>query len=83
MKNDFDFGFTSTTTEDIAAPIIVSKTTKNDETIDKLLAAITPLLDNLAANPEKDIINWPNRKEKIEEFRKKLYEIAGKSLPKK
>ena len=83
MDEDFDFGFTSTTTEDIAAPIIVSKTTKNDQTIDKLLKAITPLLDNLAKDADKDVIHWPNRAAKIEEFRKKLYKIAGKTLPKK
>lgn len=83
MDEDFDFGFTSTTTEDIAAPIIVSKTNKSDEVIDKLLKAIIPLLDNLAKDADKDVIHWPNRAEKIEEFRKKLYKIAGKTLTKK
>jgi diketogulonate reductase-like aldo/keto reductase len=83
MDEDFDFGFISTTPEDIAAPIIVSKTAKNDETIDKLIKAITPLLDNLAKDADKDVIHWPNRAAKIEEFRKKIYKIAGKPLPKK
>jgi hypothetical protein len=83
MDEDFDFGFTSTTTEDIAAPIVVSKTNKSDEVIDKLLKAIIPLLDNLAKDADKDVIHWPNRAEKIEEFRKKLYKIAGKTLTKK
>jgi hypothetical protein len=72
---DFDFGFTSTTSDEIAAPIITSK---SNDTVDKLLKAITPLLDNLAKDPEKDVIHWPNRKEKIEAFRRKLYTIAGK-----
>jgi len=31
-----------------------------------------PLLNNLALNPEKDYILWPNRLEKIEEFRDKI-----------
>jgi hypothetical protein len=83
MDEDFDFGFTSTTTEDIAAPIVVSKTNKSDEVVDKLLKAIIPLLDNLAKDADKDVIHWPNRAEKIEEFRKKLYKIAGKTLTKK
>ena len=83
MDEDFDFGFTSTTTEDIAAPIVVSKTNKSDEVIDKLLKAIIPLLDNLDKDADKDVIHWPNRAEKIEEFRKKLYKIAGKTLTKK
>jgi phage-related tail protein len=72
---DFDFGFTSTTSDEIAAPIITSK---SNDTVDKLLKAITPLLDNLAKDPDKDVIHWPNRKEKIEAFRKKLYTIAGR-----
>jgi len=28
-----------------------------------------PLLNNLAANPDKDYIYWPNRLTKIEQFR--------------
>jgi Arc/MetJ family transcription regulator len=73
--DDFDFGFTSTTSDEIAAPIVTSK---NNDTVDKLLKAIMPLLDNLAKDPEKDVIHWPNRKDKIEAFRRKLYTIAGK-----
>jgi len=70
-----DFGFTSTTLDEIVAPIV---TNKANDTVDKLLNAIMPLLDNLAKNPEKDMIHWPNRKEKIEAFRKNLLTIAGK-----
>jgi hypothetical protein len=73
--DEFDFGFTSTTSDEIAAPIVTSK---SNDVVDKLLKAITPLLDNLAKDPEKDVIHWPNRKEKIEAFRRKLYTIAGK-----
>ena len=69
-----DFGFTSTTADEIVAPIVTSKTS---DIVDELLKAIMPLLDNLAKDPEKDI-HWPNRKEAIEAFRKKLIKIAGK-----
>ena len=36
---------------------------------------IMPLLNNLAKNPEKDYIYWPNRLDKIEQFRDKLDEV--------
>jgi len=40
-----------------------------------LYNAITPLLNNLKANPEKEYILWPNRTEKIEAFENKLFDI--------
>ncbi len=33
---------------------------------------IIPLLNNLAKDPDKEYIHWPNRTKKIEEFRKKI-----------
>lgn len=70
MKDDldFDFGF-STVSEDE-----LSSATK--ETVDKklegMLKLITPLLNNLMANPEKEYIHWPDRVEKIKAFKAKL-----------
>ncbi len=37
-----------------------------DEDMQKLEKMIIPLLINLAKNPDKEYIRWPNRKEKIE-----------------
>ena len=37
--------------------------------------AITPLLNNLKKNPEKEYILWPNRIEKVEAFEDHLYKI--------
>ena len=34
-----------------------------------------PLLNNLAKNPEKEYIYWPNRIDKLEAFRDKLREV--------
>ena len=79
--DDFDFGFSSTSSEEITAPIVknVNMTEeKYQAVIDGLLKAINPLLNNLAKDTDKDFIHWPNRKEKIEEFRAKLFKIAGK-----
>ena len=45
------------------------------ERLDQLYNAITPLLNNLKANPEKDYIYWPNRLKKVEDFESKIQEI--------
>ena len=55
-------------------------TTINDtqDRLDRLYNAITPLLNNLKANPEKEYILWPNRVEKVEQFETLLYNIYKK-----
>lgn len=68
-KGEDDFGFSFVDEEEIAAVGIKSKTAE-------LLDAVMPFLDNLAKNPEKDHIKWPNRVEKINAFKKKLLDIA-------
>jgi len=79
---DFDFGFTSASEEEIVAPLFVNTNdieVKYKKIIDKMLKAINPLLNNLAKDSDtKDYIHWPNRKQKIEEFKNKLNKIAGK-----
>ena len=37
-----------------------------------LYSSIVPFLDNLCKNPEKSTIHWPNRVEKIQEYKDKL-----------
>ena len=73
MSDDiFDFGFTVVDESELEA---VKKTqdTANDaeqlatttqDKLDKLYNAITPLLNNLKKNPEKEYILWPNRVDK-------------------
>jgi hypothetical protein len=83
---DFDFGFTATTSDQIVAPVVqnhtqnlTAKEQEYQERIDNILKAITPLLNNLAKDSDtKEFIHWPNRKAKIEEFRKRLNDISGK-----
>lgn len=41
---------------------------------------VDALLVNLARNPEKEIIKWPNRVEKINEFRQKLDNIINEEV---
>lgn len=44
--------------------------------VDLLYRSILPFLDNLCKNPEKSTILWPNRVDKIEQFKKRLKQIA-------
>ena len=83
MAGDFDFGFTAMDAEELEAvqeKVVevqkaseVSKATADK--IDALYNMIIPLLNNLQKNPEKEYIYWPNRLDKVEEFRDKLTEV--------
>jgi len=86
--DEFDFGFTAATSEEINAPVVQHVTTKvlteterkYETIIDNLLKAVDPLLNNLAKDSDsKTYIHWPNRAAKIEEFRVRLRKIAGRS----
>ena len=76
---DFDFGFTLVDEDELdvakqaTASTATAETTQNR--LDKLYNAITPLLNNLKANPEKEMIKWPNRVEKVEAFEDHIYKI--------
>lgn len=83
MSSDiFDFGFTAVTEEELeTVQVAQSSADSTQERLDKLYNAITPLLNNLKKNPEKEYILWPNRLEKVEQFEDLLQSIyTGKSL---
>ena len=75
-----DFGFTFTDEEEITTPVYSSL---NEEVIDlkKRLQAVEkiflPLLENLARDPDKPMIKWPNRKDVIERQIKKLKSLTN------
>ena len=79
----FDFGFTLVdedeldTVQEIEQKVSESSTTaeQTQNKLDKLFSAIQPLLNNLKANPEKELIKWPNRLEKIEAFEDHIQKI--------
>ena len=77
---EFDFGFMATSKDDIQHTRVEEfseRELKYQKIITELLKTIDPLLNRLAKDSEKaEYIYWPNRKEKIEEFRKKLRKIA-------
>ena len=84
MSDDiFDFGFTAVDEAELQAVKEVTKKAESlganalntQEKLDKLYNAITPLLNNLKQNPEKEYILWPNRIEKVDQFEDYLRKI--------
>ena len=84
MNDDFfDFGFTAVDEDELEAVQKVVKKAEVSQTeassaqerLDKLYNAITPLLNNLKKNPEKEYILWPNRVDKVEQFEDMLRKI--------
>ena len=84
MSDDlFDFGFTAVDETELSsyqqAEKKVERTTAEVESLqakcDKLYNAITPLLNNLKKNPEKEYILWPKRLDKVEAFETHLQNI--------
>lgn len=73
LNDDFDFGFSVVDESELEVSKQASDTSAK---LQKMYKMVLPLLNNLAKNPEKDYIHWPNRIKKIEEFKKKLQEIA-------
>jgi len=79
----FDFGFTAVDESELKAVQEVAAKAESlganalntQDKLDRLYNAITPLLNNLKKNPEKEYILWPNRLEKVEQFEKFLYDI--------
>ena len=68
--------FTNNNVEDIAE--LKSLVKELQSKIDDLYNAITPLLNNLKKNPEKEYILWPDRLNKVEQFEDYLTSIYQK-----
>jgi len=83
--SDFDFGFTMVNEDELDVVKEVKSTAesttlevdKYKEKCDTLYNMVMPLLNNLAANPDKDYIKWngKDRMTKIEMFRDKMDEV--------
>jgi hypothetical protein len=73
-----DFGFSFVDTE--STEKIITDTQQQIEQlqqrIELLYATIAPFLDNLCKDPDKATIHWPNRVEKIQQFKKRLRQIT-------
>ena len=72
LDNDFDFGFSIVDENELD----IAQTAKSSsDKVDKIYKMILPLLSNLEKNPDKDYIYWPNRIDKIKEFKQKIKAI--------
>lgn len=77
---DFDFGFSFSDEQidnlknDLSTQQSELEDIKNR--LSNLHNAIIPFLDNLCRDPDKATIHWPNRVEKIQEYKKKLKRIV-------
>ncbi len=78
---DDDFGFSTVDTEEILSynqSEIDNLLVENEDLktrLEKMQKAIDKLLTNLSKNPQQELIKWPNRLERIAEFRIKLERI--------
>jgi hypothetical protein len=84
---EFDFGFSFVDEEyeevkEIQNKLQIEYTTSQVQVeelqnrVDLLYTSIVPFLDNLCKNPEKSTILWPNRVEKIQQYKTRLKQIA-------
>jgi DNA repair exonuclease SbcCD ATPase subunit len=77
---DFDFGFSFADEEVEEVKENLTSIIRDDQQkiedlehrLNLLYSSIVPFLDNLCKNPEKSTIHWPNRVEKIQEYKQKL-----------
>ena len=77
-----DFGFSFAHEEDImfSNPVHASLNEEVEDLKNRLHALekiFMPLLENLAKDPDKPMIKWPNRKEVLEKQMKKLKQLTN------
>lgn len=90
LETDFDFGFSAVSEDELKAierkleqevqqksQALEQVETSYKGKLEQLHTCIMPLLRNLAKNPEKEYIYWPNRTEKMAEFIKKVDSIVN------
>jgi hypothetical protein len=73
MKEN-DFGFSIVSEEELKAheEVLKQQYVSENSKLKKMRNMIMPLLHNLCENEEKEYIYWPNRKQKLQEFMKKI-----------
>ena len=79
LNESHDFGFTFTDEDEITTPVYSSLSEEVDDLKKRLQAVqkiFLPLLENLARDPDKPMIKWPNRKEIIEKQIEKFLELT-------
>lgn len=91
INEDFDFGFSAVDEKELdsikeleaKAQNLAQQAMANEqlgaavnEKLKKMYNMIVPLLDNLAKDPDKSYIYWPDRQKKISQFKQKLKDVV-------
>lgn len=81
LDDEFDFGFSSISEDDFIAredKAVANAVEGVQNKVEKMYHLILPLLNNLAKDGETNAyIHWPDRGDKIEQFKKKLLDIVN------
>ena len=81
INDEFDFGFSSISEQDFIArenKAVANAVEGVQNKVEQMYNMILPLLNNLAKDGETNAyIHWPNRTEKIEQFKRKLLDIVN------
>lgn len=67
--DDDDFGFTSLSEQELKQEL------SENHKVEAIYKLVMPLLKNLLKDSDKEIIKWPNRKQKLESLIKKIENI--------
>jgi len=88
-NEEWDFGFTAVDETDLGLSkqnvesledeieLLKSELKSTKESMEDIRKLVMPLLNNLMKNPEKEMIHWPDREQKIKQFIKKINEYFG------
>jgi hypothetical protein len=81
LNDEFDFGFSSISEDDFIAredKAVANAVEGVQNKVEKMYHLILPLLNNLAKDGDINAyIHWPDRGDKIEQFKKKLADIVN------
>jgi len=79
MNDDYDFGFSLMTEDEIKENEKLLETAVLTESakLEAFKNMIMPFLNNLTKNPEKEYIFWPDRAEKVQQFIAKIETFLG------
>jgi hypothetical protein len=83
LDESFDFGFSIVDEGELEVlqeaqdtiTTVSAEAATLEERLNKLYNMVMPLLNNLAKNPDKNYIYWPDRLNKIEQFRDRLDKV--------
>jgi hypothetical protein len=83
LDESFDFGFSIVDEQELDVlqaaeeklTVVSGNADALQDRMNKLYNMIIPLLNNLAKNPDKNYIFWPDRHVKIEQFRDALDKV--------